>query len=267
MRLIILDSALLKAEGHHEHFASGSMHYLEAAGGETLILGHRCVADELRHSLGARPVFSNSLYDGLSDDPYDGALTDFNIRAELFHQDLVASGISLSDSDLILLPTATPGEVMGLARWLDTKETRPKVALIYHWGTSTWFRPGMLHPALHRTALKSLCATRPGDVRISATHDGLASALATLAEQTVTIASATFFRTDDHPAADDRVGDPSDRRPVIGIFGGLRKVKGLELLPRIVRASIDRNLPAHWLIQCHRSSGLPAEYEELRDSP
>ena len=265
MRFYLLDSAMIEPHGHHDHFARG---FLKVAGEydcEPVVCAHRTVKESLQSQVQARPTFSNSMYWSASSDPYDGPLTDFRVRNARFVRDLDALKGAVSDDDVLLLPTAIPAELFGLAQWIQANGLKPRLAAYFHRAEPGPLTPGGLTPALLRTAARHVGQAQPADLWVGATNRKLGEALSPIIGRELHVApSVTFYN--DAPVPPPR---PLDGRPLrIGFLGSARGEKGYDVIPDLIRAASAAQLPMRFFVQCHGfDRPLVEKYQALRDEP
>lgn len=246
MTWFLLDSGLLKQEGHHDHFAKGFCREARRRNWPGMVLSHKNVDQALRDELGAVPTFSESLYSRYEGDPYDAGLHRFATIQRCFSHDLNALDIAVSEGDLMLIPTATPAEVAGLGAWLKARKLHPRVAGIFHWGDEKSLAPGSLESAMMRMASRSVADAGPRDVWWAATHSSLCRSVSQIMEMTTILEpSLTFFE----PL---QVWEPGRRdRLNVGIFGGGRAAKGIERVPILIESALSRNERISFTIHAH----------------
>ncbi len=265
MRVLLVDSGLTYGSGHHDHFFNGLASYLGRRDIELV-----CLANVRSVSIGSGrlkvlPVFNRSMYES-STNIYDGMLVDMQTASASFCDDLSSAALHISDDDLIIIPTATAGDVLGLSNWLAKVTNQPMVAALYHWGDDVWLQPGSLLAALHSYAIRQLRTNCGERLALAATHAPLANALTSLSGGAVSVASsATFFGCANFDATAAVASDERRNQllPNIAILGVARPAKGEAIAPLVVRRAIARGLPVHWTVQCQTGSAWQQEYDAL----
>jgi len=254
--IFLMDAGLRGSEGHHDHFARGFARALGETGRAFRVLAHLDVDATVMKATSAEPVFSVSPYDHVDADPFVGPDSRFHAEADSMVRDLQAFGLQVDRTDLVFLPTATPGQLAGLGRHLLARGQRPRVAAIFHWGSQWQLMPGTLAGALMRRAAHETAGLERW---LAATHDELAAALSRVFDEKVRIAPSLTF----HAPIRERglVSEPGLR---VGIVGGLRASKGAKAIPKIVDGVRERGLDVCFAIQVHSAGPLPDEIRRLK---
>ena len=243
--MLLLDSGLRRASGHHQHFAEGFARAAHRRGWHTSIYAHRGLNDEIVGGFETRAVFRHSLYDRLSPDPYEGTLCDYAPLSKTFAEDLLGAATPRGPA-LVLLPTATPAELAGIALWLAGQPEPPRLAAIFHWGDVQTLSRGTLAAALLRRAAKALVAARPADIWFGATHASLAAALGEVLVRPINIVpSLTFFETS--PLSES----PRDALDTVTLIvpGAPRAAKGSAVMRDLAIAAWAERLPVRFIVQ------------------
>lgn len=247
MKIHILDPTLEAGIGHHHHFAVNALRELRARGDEVRIYGRQRA--RATPELPVRPLFRHSHYDSIApdaSDPYAGMLSDVNEGARLFAQELSSIGADApGDSDLVIVPTAGPRELLGLAVWSQRSSRRPRVFALFHqiFPPCADLSPGTLAGAIYRHVGNRL---KPMAERwlIAATSQRLASRIAPPLDCHVDTYPVPIWYPDREPAR----ADTRRSAPVVSFLGDQRPEKGHRLIPTLIRRLRAKGLCADFLV-------------------
>lgn len=247
MRVFLLESSFGAGvdKGHPDSFRSGLERLVTARQHELITVCHK-LAHGYEYTSGVIPAFTSSLYEVLSSDVFDGALTDFLIGARRFCNDLIEGGVEVHDDDVVLLPTASARELAGLGAWLSELEAKPRTIIIFHWNKPSFFAPGTLDGTLMRQASRQIQRSRV-PVEFYATQADLASALnGPLQAPVRLIESLTFI-----PPVTRLRSNAISR---VGFLGGQRDAKGSSCLRELLPALSQQFEDVVFVLQDHGRS-------------
>lgn len=126
--LILVDNHLTDRTGHHLNYARSIRDACDRLQQPFASLVNEAATDEVRHAVSGAPSFSQKLHGGSGGNPYPPewaalrASYDFLFSNAVFAREL-ESGLSARAAvgDVIFLPNATPGQMLGVALLLQTK--------------------------------------------------------------------------------------------------------------------------------------------------
>lgn len=118
MRLFYLDPALAGNQGHHATVCQNIVAQAKARGIETQVFGYHVMPNDWIEKILAAPFFRTWPYILTNGDPYCGFMNAFFDAAGTLFEDLSRLPPMTSD-DLIYLPVAQGGQLLGLAQWLS----------------------------------------------------------------------------------------------------------------------------------------------------
>lgn len=264
----LLDAGLQGRIGHHFQMAAGFVQSFAKDGIECRVYAHRNVDADTRRLLHAIPVFSQDHYEFHSTDPWSGILEDMLEGGRRFAADLNQHLLRPpAEDDLVLLPTAGPRELGGLAQWLAQKGARPRIAAIFHGFVlpKAVLAPGSSSGAVYRYVGKML-QVLPGENRLvlAATTSGIGNPLRKAMGLRFLVPPAPIW----YPGADVNggIGIPGKGAPLQAAFiGQMRRDHGYDLVPGVVRALQTGKRKVRCVIQM---GVVPADldlapYEEL----
>ncbi|MEX2199926.1 MAG: hypothetical protein WD711_00910 [Dongiaceae bacterium] len=265
-RLFVLDPGLAHQRGHHMHFAEGIARDAGARGIETHFFVARSaeiagVADRPFHKL-----FRHYFYDGLSGDPYDGALQDFHQGSNAYRDDLAPLlHFRPGPADLIVQPTASFRTVAGFAKFRMASGCPSPAAFLFHHVTpkDIGTTPGTLGGAIARMTGRMVTSlAKRGRHRIGGTNAVLADKLAGAMDLAVPVLPLPHWY-EPGDAAPERVF-PHDAAgvPTIALTGAQRREKGARRMAEILDAAEHAGIAMRLVVQC--SDPDPALLPPLR---
>lgn len=239
MKVHLLDAGLLQRIGHHFQMAAGFRDSFARSNIECRVYAHQEVAADIRQLIGALPVFSQDHYEFRSSDPYSQYLEDMLEGGRRFAADLQQHfPAPPADEDLVLLPTAGPRELAGLAQWLALRKARPRIAAIFHGFVlpKAVLAPGSSSAAIYRYVGKML-KVLPGEERLmlAATTRGFGRPLGKAMDIRFIVPPAPVW----YPGADvdGGIGELKKNAPLQAAFiGQMRRDHGYHLVHDVVRA-------------------------------
>lgn len=128
MLIKILDPGLLSKAGHHYSFDKTLVSIAEGIE----IYALKNMALTVKEEGWAVPMFTNWLYASDSQDTVTASLDDFLKFSEDFEFDLIRGGLSFTENDVIVMHTAMPWAIYGLARYLKKFGQKPHKVKILH---------------------------------------------------------------------------------------------------------------------------------------
>ncbi|BBK41550.1 hypothetical protein STVA_15700 [Allostella vacuolata] len=273
MRTVLLDSSLLGFDMHNYNFAAGVRRDGPALGLEVQILVPRRAPARLVEELGAHACLSVSVADTLMQDRWSWRIAEAMDGGAILGQDLAGlDGAAAIAGAVVMVPTATPRDIMGLA--LAIERTGPPAAILlgFHHLRTGEADPGPENQVmgLHRYAINRLRAVFPaGRILSAATTGPLALAMAELLALPTRIYPhpVWYDLATPEPDAD---GPPPDGRPTVAVLGGTRLDKGGAMLADIARHASDLAGRMRLLVQFvrrYRTTDAPAIEDELTASP
>jgi hypothetical protein len=232
LRVVLCENGFISQQGHHFNLVVGVTAELARRGVPLIVLSHLGLGPLLRAELAATPVFEQSPYTSLMAIDRGSVLKPWWNAGSKFAEGLAR--IVIGPDDVLLVLTARPAEVLGLARWSWTRRRRPR-AIVLNFMTDD-FRPGRTSapPALTRLLYRvplGLLKLRVGRGRLQLTSasESLASTLEGHLRERVSVSPVLHS----YPEAPVRgVG----KSPVIGFLGTPREDKGESLLAAIIES-------------------------------
>lgn len=241
-RVFVLDPGLRRRNGHNYQMAAGILRGVRERDLECVVVSHEDADADMRAELSLQPLFSLSHYDLVSRDKYSGVLEDFIVGARSVTKELSRlKGPPIATDDLVILPTAGPREIHGLAAYLLKSKARPYVAALYHRteppGTS--LAAGSVTAAATRFSARKLQnAIGETRLKIAATNAWLAKKLSPALGWHVEVLPAPVWYP---PPCPPRQNDGNT--PVVTFLGHMKRNHGFELIPSLAR-EIRRRWPA-----------------------
>lgn len=266
MRAYVLDPTLEAQSGHHEHFAAHVLLELGAHGCEVKLYGRRRAKPTA--ALPVKPLFRLSHYDhstAYAADPYIGMLVDLLASARLFAREVsLLAAEAPDDDDLIILPTAGPREMLGLALWCRKTGRRPRVMALFHriFPAQADLSPGSLAGAVYRHAGRNV---KPLAARwlVAATTRRLASRITGPLDIPVEVLPVPIW----YGERRKRATSGHQGEPVIAFLGEMRPEKGYGVIPSAIRQLHARKARAKFLVHVgvpHRAVDMTA-YRALEE--
>ncbi len=233
MRIVLCDDALRDSSGHFFNLAAGLREALAARGVELAIWSNVALPEALRAELGAEPVFDTTPFEVHERQPRRRQLRAWLGSARRFRRALARAGPRPDDA--LLLPSARPGEILGLAGWLFAARVRPAAVWLNFMRDEADVRPGResrrpLLPYLYRASFAALrLAGRGSRLRLSTQSEGIARRVGRAARLPVSV----LPMLKGYP-------DPPARQPAppwtIGFLGHPRRDKGGQTFLHVVDA-------------------------------
>ncbi|BBK38050.1 hypothetical protein STAQ_31280 [Allostella sp. ATCC 35155] len=273
VRLVVVDSSLLDVDMHNFNFARGVVRDGPKLGLAPRMVIPRRAAGRLADAIGASAVLSMSVDDLLMHDGLSWRIADAIDGGAMLADDLEAlDGPDAIDGAVMLLPTATAREILGLALTIERGPRPLAVVLGFHELKTGETEQRSTNQALGllRYATNRLRRVFPAErILASATTGPLAKRLAGVLNHTVRLWPHPMWYDLAAPAPDP-AGPAADGRATIAVLGGTRRDKGGELLVDIARHAQPLAARARLLVQLmprsHGREGNPIA-EGLADDP
>lgn len=262
MRVFLLDPGLAGVAGHHACSVAATVRALAERGIPATVFGHRACAPALAAQLGVVPAFSAVPYARVqARDEYRSVL-EWCALNEQMERDLDALVMpAFAADDLLLMPTASAGQVYGLGLWYRRLPApRPRACLQF------MFPPGFRRPAedagvaaaLHQRSLVPWLAEETARVVLAADNRLLAARLAALAGRPV----PTLPMPIDLPPPGG--ASPHDSRPPVFLYlGEPRPEKGFYRLVEAIADGGGRAAGVRFVLHASGGQLAPAALAEL----
>jgi hypothetical protein len=231
----IFDCGLTKvANGHHYWETKAFVDELLSRGETVRVFSHRVAPSADRFSgVPVTPLFSLFLYESVSDDPRWATLENFIVHNRTFWSELAKVDASLFHDSMVVFPSASESQLLGIFRWLNTfpSENGPKAAICLL-APLQWSRSDHI-TGLYRTVWTDC----PPELR---TRLAIFGRTPQIAENFVKHADMPA-RVFPHPIVQDLVAprppaNATSAGPmVISFVGGARRERGGELIASVVR--------------------------------
>lgn len=273
VRLVVVDSSLLDIDMHNFNFARGVVRDGPKLGLAPRMVIPRRAAGRLAETIDASAVLSMSVDDLLMQDGLSWRIADAIDGGAMLADDLAAlDGPDAIGGAVVVLPTATAREMLGLALAIERGHRPLAVVLGFHELKTGDAEQRSTNQALGllRYATNRLRRVFPAEqILVSATTGALAKRLAEILNHTARLWPHPMWYDLALPAPDP-AGPAADGRTTIAVLGGTRRDKGGELLVDIARHAQPLAGRARLLVQLMpRSRGREGNpiAEGLADDP
>jgi hypothetical protein len=264
VRIVLCESGLKSARGHHFNLAAALKEELAARGIPLALWANTALDDSLRRELGAAAVFDRSPYDASPWRSRGSQVGRFLLGAWSFRSALRRGGVR--PDDVLLVPSARPAEILGVATALDSRMQPRAVVLNFmldDFNPVLRTRNPLLVRSLYRLALGLVRArTDGGRLVLTCQSDTLARSVSAAGRVDV----AVYPMIKSYPPRAARSAGDS---PTIGFLGAPRSDKGERLLPSLIDCCA-RSLPASRIVvqlgdptADVRTAGWPANVDVL----
>lgn len=252
--LFLIDNHLSDRIGHHYNYALSLAQACAAAGFRFRAAIHRDAPPDITAALQARGLFTRKLHEPAPSNPYPPEWTDLHGRYEfLASNDQFATELEqaltgqAAVGEVVFLPNATAGQILGLALLLHRKplfRTLDYVVIVrYSLHTiagplaarqSTWDEP---LAERYRTALARLMeVSGPGRIRLATDSAGLAKDYAPFWQGLIEVLPIPHTMAPHAAARPEGIPPRSPGRLRFVFLGDAREEKGFELLPAVLHA-------------------------------
>lgn len=252
-RLVILDSGLRAERGHHANFTRLLVNEARSRDWATAVYSNREVSQHLQREFTPVAHFSTSPYDLTHADgslPLVADLANFVEQNDAFEQELGSLPLCSSMRDLILIPTISHNQLLGLARWMRSAAVPANahiaVMFLFSPGWDVLRTPPELARAMYGYALQELAWIDPARLTLLAETQPVADEFTELAGRTVHVAP--------WPTAEPHVSSFRDRANQkdtlkIGYLGYAKRERGIHLLPDIARRALAELPQVRFFVQ------------------
>ena len=230
----ILDSAVVRNPNGHHYWENKELIDELLRRGETVRLVSHLAAPSPEQFSGVRviPAFSLFPYHTVSDDERWATLENFIVHNRTFAADLAKLDPSLFHNSMVLFPTISAGQLLGIFRWLSTfrGEHAPKAAICLlptlEWSnsdhTTGLYKTVWKHcpPELRKRV--AILARTPQIAQLFATHTGMPAHV-----YPYPIPQELVEHRPQARASDDNMG--------VSFVAGARKERGGEFIADVVR--------------------------------
>jgi glycosyltransferase involved in cell wall biosynthesis len=250
MRIVLCDDGLRRRTGHAFNLAAALKEELARRGVELAIWCNASLPKDLRAELDAQPVFDTYPFviDGASSRPRQ--LWDWLVAADRFRRGLRRA--RPRSGDVLLVPTARPGEILGMAAWLLASRTRASAVWLNFMSDDVSTRAAREagRPFMPRLFRASFAVLRLARRRSRLVLSGQSEAIVRRVARAARLEVRALPVLKGYPQAPARGFEPPWR---IGFLGRPRADKGSDALLRVVELCA-RELPG-----CRIVVQLPAK--------
>jgi len=243
MQFVLFQNCLIDRHTHHYAEALGWRKACRERGIPLRILAHIDIEESIRKEVDAVPVFP---FDGHPTGQFEPAtfrLRCFIEMSQIYGRTLHQVVTGASREDVVIVPYATEIEVYGMALWLRSLAAaeRPRVVFIFHapdfgWQWNTGDGKFLGNVAFHRYGAEMVGnLISPDRILFFATNEALCELMSDAMQVPFARCPITvdYFEGKTPSASVDDVTAP--RHAHIGIVGDLRREKGSDILPEVLR--------------------------------